>query len=253
MEIPQEAIAHAVECYPNESCGLIVGGQYIACRNIATNPGEHFVMHTGDYRLAMDRGDIEAMVHSHPDHTCQPSEADRAVCEESELPSLILEIREGKFVDSKWLRPTGWQAPLLGRPFAHGIHDCLSIILDYYKRERGIDLGDYERRDNWWNEGGDLYREHLPRAGFYRLRDGEQPQTGDVILMQVRAPVPNHAGIYIEDGMLTTEPVAHPVPQCILHHMYGRSSKRDVYGGYYQEKTVGIWRYGADKMHSPVR
>ncbi|WP_043946890.1 NlpC/P60 family protein, partial [Ralstonia solanacearum] len=41
---------------------------------------------------------------------------------------------------------------------------------------------------------------------------------GDVILMQVRAPVPNHAAVYLGGVQM-------------LHHLHGRLSSRDVYGG----------------------
>jgi len=51
-----------------------------------------------------------------------------------------------------------------------------------------------------------------------------------VIVMQVRAPVPNHAGVYIGDGLM-------------LHHLYNRLSSRDVYGGYWQECTRIVLRH----------
>lgn len=55
-------------------------------------------------------------------------------------------------------------------------------------------------------------------------------RVGDVIVMQVRAPVPNHAGVYIGDGLM-------------LHHLYNRLSSRDVYGGYWQECTRIVLRH----------
>ncbi len=245
MNFPREAIQHAEQAYPEEACGVLLeSGEYRACRNVADDPTRSFVLHPEDYRAALEAGEIAAIFHSHPDAPATPSDADRAVCEEGGYPWLILEVREGKAAGRELLAPSGWVAPLLGRTFAHGVHDCLAIILDYYRRERGVDLGNYDRRDNWWHEGGNLYLEHLPAAGFYRLPEGTQPETGDVVLMQVRSPVPNHAGVFLADGTLTSEPVPHAVPGCILHHMYGRLSRRDVYGGYYRDVTVGIWRYG---------
>jgi cell wall-associated NlpC family hydrolase len=74
--------------------------------------------------------------------------------------------------------------------------------------------------------------EGYQQAGFVGIKDGEQPEVGDIILMQIRSNngVPNHAGIYIGDGLM-------------LHHLYGRLSSRDVYGGYFQEVTRKILRY----------
>lgn len=239
--IPQEAIDHALDAYPSESCGLVVDGEYVRCANQAEKPGEHFILSPADYKAAASRGEVQAIIHSHPDYPCAASEADLAGCEESELPWGIIEVRQGRYVRHRWYEPQGTEAPLIGRQFYHGVHDCLSIILDYYKRERGVDLGNFNREDGWWERGGDLYREHLPAAGFVQVDDG--PQDGDVVLMQIRSRVPNHAGVFLADGQLRTEPSGYPVPGCILHHLYGQLSRRDVYGGMWAEKTVSIWRY----------
>ncbi len=243
MEIPKAAIRHAEQEYPREACGLIVNGRYWPCRNIAEGADAHFVMAPGDLRRGMRNGEIQAYVHSHPDWSSEPSQADRVSCEETETPWLILEIREGKHVGETWVHPAGYQAPLIGREFHHGVLDCLTIILDYYRRERGVELGDFERQDGWWDKGGDLYRQHLPQAGFREMPLDCVLEEGDVILMQIRAPVPNHAGIYLARGVLDSEPEHYPSPSCILHHMYGQDSRRDPYGGMWRERTVGVWRY----------
>lgn len=240
---------HALAEYPKECCGLLVreGRKevYVACRNTASTPSEHFRLAPEDYAAAEDRGRVLAVVHSHPDYPAAPSEADRVSCEASGLPWHILEVRKG---DDGELRagelvsftPEGYEAPLIGRMFAHGVHDCLSIILDFYRREMGIDLGDYEREDGWWDKGGNLYLENLPDAGFEKVSTLAH---GDIVLMQIRSPVPNHAGIYLADGVLKTEPEHYPAPGSILHHLYGRDSKRDTYGGYWGEVTVSYWRH----------
>ncbi|MBJ2345587.1 MULTISPECIES: C40 family peptidase [Pseudomonas] len=241
--------AHAIDEYPREACGLLVRVSrkeiYIPCRNIASTPNEHFRLAPEDYAAAEDRGEILAVVHSHPDYPATPSEADRVSCEASGLLWHILEVRKddddvvraGNLVS---FAPVGYQAPLIGRKFVHGVHDCLSIILDFYRREMGIDLGSYEREDGWWDKGGNLYLENLPAAGFEKV---PAPQHGDIVLMQIRSPVPNHAGIYLADGVLRSEPEHYPAPGSILHHLYNRDSKRDVYGGYWSEVTVSYWRY----------
>lgn len=246
--VPVEAVRQAISEYPNEMCGVVVGGEYIPCRNISDNPTFHFVVHNDDYQAALVKGPVEAVIHSHCDHTSAPSEADLQGCAESDVPWAILEVRAGKYIGHRWIEPDKWQAPLLNRPFYHGVHDCLSIILDYYSREMGIDLGQFDREDDWWNNGKDYYRELLPKAGFSKIDpEVDGYRSGDVILMQIRSPVPNHAAIFLEDGKLLSETCANPAPCVILHHMYGQLSRRDVYGGYYLEKTVSVWRYGSSR------
>lgn len=243
--VPKEAIQHANACYPNESCGLLIAGVYYPCRNDAKNPKEHFIVNSEDYANALENGDLEAVIHSHCDYPAKPSDADKQGCLESDVPWGIISVSDKGYKAHAWFRPEDFSdAPLVGRAFYHGVHDCLAVILDYYKRELGIDLGSFDREDNWWNEGKDLYRELLPRSGFRKINpsvDGHK--TGDVVLMQIRSPVPNHAGVFLEDGKLGSETCVDTVPCVILHHMYGQLSRRDVYGGYYLEKTVSVWRY----------
>ncbi|MGB7645054.1 MAG: Mov34/MPN/PAD-1 family protein [Pseudomonas fluorescens] len=246
---------HAVADYPHECCGLLIRERhkrvYVPCRNTASTPSEHFRLAPEDYAAAEERGDILAVVHSHPDCPATPSEADRVACEASGLPWHIVEVRtddDGQVRTGEWASctPNGYQAPLIGRAFAHGVHDCLSIILDYYRRELGIELGDYPREDGWWDKGGNLYLDNLPAAGFVQV---SQLQQGDIVLMQIRSPVPNHAAIYLADGVLQSEPEHYPAPGSILHHLYGRDSKRDTYGGYWGEVTVSFWRHGLRGKH----
>jgi proteasome lid subunit RPN8/RPN11 len=236
-----EAIrAHAAEAYPRECCGLVlvVKGRerYQSCTNVAQGT-EHFVLAAEEYAAAADLGEILAVVHSHPDAPAQPSQADLVSCEASGLPWHIVrvDLADGAPVAREMvtIEPSGYQAPLVGRQFSHGVLDCYQLIVDWYSRERGITLKQFSRADEWWNDGkSDLYTEGFPRAGFVKLPDGAPPETGDVVLMQIRAKngVPNHAGVYLGDDL-------------ILHHLHGRLSSRDVYGGYYREVTRAVLRY----------
>jgi cell wall-associated NlpC family hydrolase len=111
--------------------------------------------------------------------------------------------------------------------------DCYQLIVDWYAQERGVTLPQFARADEWWNDGkSDLYTEGFPLAGFTKLPEGAALQAGDVILMQIRARngVPNHAAIYLGDGL-------------ILHHLHGRLSSRDVYGGMWAENTRAVVRH----------
>ncbi|KAF1043067.1 MAG: hypothetical protein GAK35_02387 [Herbaspirillum frisingense] len=238
--------AHAVAEYPHECCGLILveGGQevYVACRNAAPRRpdgrdrrGDHFVISKPDYFAALGRGEVVAIVHSHPDAPASPSQGDRVSCEESALTWHIVRVdgTEGEVVtrEIETLAPSGYRAPLVGREFFHGVLDCYALIRDWYRQERGIELLDFERRDNWWADGSgdDLYMTQFRQAGF-EVVDIADLQVGDCFLMQVRAKVVNHAAVYIGNGQ-------------ILHHLYGRPSGRDVYGGYWADVTRLVVRY----------
>ncbi|SMG00326.1 Phage tail assembly protein [Burkholderia singularis] len=230
--------AHAVRAYPRECCGLVVVARgrerYVECSNAATG-GDHFILPAQEFADAEEMGAVVAVVHSHPDAPAEASDADRAACEASGLTWHIVEVRQRdggavEATDMETIEPAGYQVPLVGRMFAHGVLDCYTLIRDWYRQEREIVLRDFARRDDWWSQGGDLYMQHYRDAGFVALPEGAPLERGDVILMQVRAPVPNHAGVYLDDGTM-------------LHHLYGRLSSRDVYGGYWREITRLILRF----------
>jgi len=244
--------AHAIAEYPREACGLVVltktrAERYIPCRNTA--PGtDHFSLAAEDYAAAEDEGRVVALVHSHPDAPARPSAADLVACEASGVPWVIVEVRKGDdgtvaTGEIHSFAPAGYQAPLVGRPFAHGVLDCYSIVRDWYARERGIELPDFPREDGWWEGEQELYLDHFAEAGFRPLTESEQLQPGDVILMQVQSKRTNHAGVYLGAEPLKEHPDLHPMKDAMLHHLHGRLSERAVYGGYWRDTTRMVLRY----------
>lgn len=230
--------AHAVAEYPRECCGLVVataGGEaYVACRNAATTPSEHFILPAEDFAAAEDQGEVRAVVHSHPNASATPSDADRVMCETSGLRWHIISVAQCTGADPEsgdlqTIEPCGYQAPLVGRQFAHGITDCYALVRDFYARELGVHLNQYEREDDWWEKGQDLYSLNRLRAEGFDLFEGE-PRRGDMVLMQIRSPVPNHAGVLLGDGQM-------------LHHLHGRLSDVVPYGGMWAERTRYVVRH----------
>lgn len=223
-----EIRAHAEREYPRESCGLVVvhkgRKRYIPVRNIAEK-NEHFVMHPQDQADAEDSGEVLMVVHSHPNLPPVPSQADLVGCEASGLPWLIVNWPTGAVHQ---FAPSGYVAPLYGRQFSHGVLDCYSFIRDYYRQELGTELPDFDRPDEWWLKGQDLYQDGFAAAGFERVTGPMQPH--DVLLMRVASPVPNHGAVYLGDGR-------------IGHHQMGRLSSRDIFGGWYEKVTVATLRH----------
>lgn len=232
MKLPDTVLAdiraHAERDYPRESCGLVVvkkgKARYLPVRNIAEK-NEHFVMHPEDQANAEDAGQVITVVHSHPNLPPLPSQADLVGCESSGLPWLIVNWPTGAI---HTFQPTGYTAPLYGRQFSHGVLDCYAFIRDYYAQELATELPDFDRPDEWWLKGQNLYLDGFHAAGFERV-DGP-PKTHDVLLMRVAAPVPNHGAVYLGDGR-------------IGHHQMGRLSSRDVYGGWYEKVTTHVLRH----------
>lgn len=235
--------AHALRDYPRESCGLvaIVDGveTYFPCRNIGKTASEHFVMDHRDYADVEDQGEITLLVHSHPNLPAKPSQGDLVACEESGLPWLIIAVWKEpedlrpRVAADYMFQPSGYEAPLVGREFHFGILDCYTLVRDWHKRELGVEIPDFERRDEFWTKKGgpmvDLYAQY-EQAGFVDVT-GQPLQVGDCPLIQIRAPFANHAGVYIGEGLL-------------LQHLHGKLSSRDPYfHSFYQERTRKVVRY----------
>lgn len=224
-------LEHASAAQPAECCGVIIvtrgRPRYIQCRNMA--PINEFQIAPADWAQAEDEGDIIAIAHSHVYAPPAPSMADRAMCEKTGLPWLIVNWPTGAH---QVVLPEGWKAPLIGREYCHGVHDCYTLVRDYYRAVCGLALPDYPHEDEWWLKGGDLYREHFEAAGFVRIGDGQctDIRIHDGLLMQVSSPVPNHAAVVVEDGL-------------ILQHCGHRLSSRDVYGGTWRKLTTHVLRH----------
>lgn len=230
--IKEQALEQAKAEFPAESCGLVavVKGRrrYFPCRNLAETPDEHFVLDPLQYAEVEDQGEIVAVVHSHPKTNHAPSQADRVACEKSGLPWHIVNPQTEQW---GYCEPAGFELPYVGREFVFGIVDCYSLCRDWYKREFGLDLKDYDRRDQFWLKNENLYIDNFANEGFHHV-PVEELQYGDAILMQLQSPLPNHAAIYIGDGQ-------------ILHHLQGRLSSRDLYGldSYYGKSTACVLRH----------
>lgn len=238
QKLQDEIRAHAERDYPGEACGLLVktatGRQYLPCTNRAKSERENFQIDERDQAAAEDLGEVLAIIHSHPDKAPTPSMADRVSCELHELPWGIVGWPGGEF---EWFKPSGFEAPLLGRDFSHGLLDCWGACRDWYAREGGLQLPNFERHDLWWEDenGPSLYEDNFKAAGFYEV---ETARRGDMLVLQVPTigrPCfhPNHAAIYLGDNphfASEQAPALGGSGPFIYHHMPGRLASREVYG-----------------------
>jgi len=222
-----EAEEYAKVQAPREACGVVIirKGREVfwPCKNISEY-GNNFCIDPSDYAAAEDEGEIVAIWHSHYGVPPEPSEADKVSCEKSGLEWYIYSTPMNAWFNFK---PSGFIAPLVGRQFVHGVVDCYALVKDWYQLERNIILPEFERKDNWWHKGENLYIENFRKAGFEET-DTLEPGCG--ILMQIMSPVPNHAAVYLGNDL-------------IIHHMFNRLSSRDVYGGMYKKYTSRIVKY----------
>jgi proteasome lid subunit RPN8/RPN11 len=233
-----DAIAHAQREAPKESCGVIIRAHanevlYVPCRNAAgaLYVRERFVLDPRDYAKAEDRGEVLAVVHSHPaDTIASPSPVDRISCDLSGIPWLV--VQPGNRSQA-WLTPSAIKTPLplIGRPWVWGSLDCWALVRDWFSLERKIELPDWPRPpsiDDFNREP--LFDELFRDAGFEPIKPWKAA-VGDVAMMTLgRGSTTNHVGVIDHGGML-------------LHHCLGSLSRRETYGEWLQGRTNRVVRY----------
>jgi proteasome lid subunit RPN8/RPN11 len=228
------AVEHALAEAPREACGLVVvikgRERYWPCQNLAPTADDFFLLDPADYADAEDAGEVVAVFHSHPKTPATPSDADRLGCTKSGLRWYI--VNPGTLAWCE-IAPSDYKAPLIGRQWVWSISDCWTLVRDWYKETWDLDLPDWERPldidgftanpmfDGCWKE-----------AGFVEV-PLETMQVGDAILMSLDGSSGlNHVAVYVGE-------------QQILHHIRGRLSSRDIYGGYYQKQTGRVLRHSS--------
>lgn len=213
---------YALECYPEEMCGIIVDLQFIPCKNIAKDPKKDFEISNREISDHMASGKLQAIVHSHPSVNLQgigcPSKQDMIGQISSAVTWGIVDTDGINVKDPFWWGDHQFDEALIGKQFRPGVDDCYSLIRKYYKQRRGVLLPEFPRDDAWWTFDENLYVEGFKKASFYRVSK-EELKDGDVILGKVQSSVINHGGVIMnneEDGY-----------GLVIHHLPKRLSRRE--------------------------
>jgi len=231
MSWKQDALVHAKNQDPKESCGLLLNirgkEKYFACKNLSTWANQCFIIDPEDYVKGSDLGDIIAIIHSHP--TTQPiaSEADKISCEETNLPWYIINPKTEQWGSYK---PTGYKAPLIGRQWVWGVTDCWALVRDWYKQERGITLRDWERPITPEEFiANPMFVKCADATGFKELRPQEKLENGDLLFMSIMTTGLNHVAIFLDGD--------------VLHHLADRISCKEPYNEWLLKCTGMRLRY----------
>lgn len=213
----------AIKRYPNEAGAVFINNECYEVTNVSPTPTKA-MQFSGEelLKLEMQHGPIEKYIHSHPFDSSKIPTDYRYQPEWASTQDMSMWIALNKpfgivATDGVGCNPVLWyddanRAPLLGRQFIHGLHDCYSVIRDQF-HVRGIDLPNFPRGWDWWNHGENLYIDNFTKAGFVEI-PREDATVNDCIIYKIGARSPNHAAVIVG-------------PNGILHHLIDRQSRVD--------------------------
>lgn len=224
-ELLAQLRSHAERAYPDESCGVLIEVQgqavYYPCANAAPSPGT-MAPAAFDLVRAEAAGRLLGYCHSHPNALPTPSDTDLAACKRSGLPWWIVQ-QPGNL----WERIDPEGRPYIGRQYVLGVDDCWSLVREWYNREMGFGIQDFERYPEFWQHG---FGPHLEETGFARIGENDEVQYGDAMLFRIAAKVATHCGIYLGEGKM-------------LHHFDHSLSRREELNDKWLKRLVMVVRH----------
>ena len=220
---------------PEEACGLlaIIEGKqtFWPCKNLAEGKFEFFILDPDDWAECEDTGEIVGVIHSHPIGPATPSDNDKAACEHLGFPYYIYSIENEHW---ECIKPCDWKAPsLIGRKFIWGKYDCWSIVTDWFKENKNINIKHWPRPKKIKEFSKDPYFDKvLTESNFIKQETNNDLKEGDVLLFQTVTGNLDHVAVYIGDMM-------------ILNHNIKSLSCRELFDLNYQKALRGVYRYAA--------
>ena len=212
-QVEQAARDHALECWPQESCGVVIDGRYRTRKNVAADPERTFQI------ARYPRTGLQAVVHSHPLNRTAPSAADMRGQLDTAVPWGIV-ATDGAYTqdDIVWFGDACPVPALVGRTFLHGVRDCYELVRHYYRLRFDVRLRPVPREPEWWLDGEtDLLNTAAFQAEGFSSIPMDTLATGDVLICQIGMGVCNHCAIYEGGGL-------------IVHHLSERLSRREPLG-----------------------
>ena len=205
---------HAAACYPTESCGFVIWGEYVPCENRHREPETQFRIADEAIRRYLDADVVEAVVHSHvapaPPYPSYPDMQQQIAMR---VPWAIVSVG----ADGRTDEPFYWgddtrMTPLLGRPYRWGVTDCYAVIRDWYRAVKHKRLPAVARRWGYWAEAGatDLYLAHYEAAGFVDIGP-PAADVGDTVLYRLPGRhAMHHAAVMVAPGTILHHPSTAP-------------------------------------------
>lgn len=228
----EEIQNHFSNEYPREGCGLlcVVKGKlrWVPCTNVAED-NEDFVIDSTEFLKWKRTSDIIGIVHSHPDASSNPSEADISYCNALAIPYYIFSYPD---MELTVLQPEHKSTELYGREYKFGVTDCFEAARDYLS---SVNINIAPRaafEDDWWHKNLDYFTDDLLKTWGFEPVDLTSIQKHDIIVFNINAPVGDHCGVYLGGDIF-------------YHHAINRLSCRESLYPFWAKHIKRVYRYVA--------
>lgn len=224
---------------PNECCGFIfldkqsLKFDVFPCKNMASIKDNNFIISPKDYLKCSSLGQITACYHSHTNDNIELSEIDKTNSNKYNIHYILYNIKYDIF---NFYAPNTEKNPYVGRPFILGTSDCFTLMRDYARRERNVQIT-FPKNTIYpkdIKEIGALYEQNFIDNGFIKLSKDTELKKDDGIMMTFPAiceKYPTHAAVYIGNNM-------------ILHQPFNSFSCVNMYDNFFKKHTTYVLRYG---------
>jgi cell wall-associated NlpC family hydrolase len=193
--------------YPQEACGLVIGGKYFACKNVSPQPlGSFSIDARQRLELTLRNGPVEAVLHSHP-YTMEesreyyknkydptwPTEADQLGFLVDEAPWGIVACDGSDISAITWM--VDEPMPIEGRKFAWFTADCYTCVRDWFHTNTDFKLPNFSRRWKFWEDGLNTIEDGLRTIPFARILPTSEAQPGDAVVFTIGGSMVNHLAV----------------------------------------------------------
>lgn len=205
MGVIEEFKEYAKTQFPKEAVAVIKNGKLITLENKSNVPTENFYVSSDIYDE-----DITEILHTHTDGNIRPSYDDMKTQIAFGVPMGILamfyddDTKDYNFSKVHYIG--NLRADYLGLPYIFGINDCYSLVRNYYKTHKNIELMDFPRRWEFWKTEN-LLINNAKEAGFKEISANEV-EVGDVFFCTFHgvSRYPIHMGVLAEKGIMVHHP-----------------------------------------------
>ena len=205
------AIQHAMDEFPNESCGAIVNGTYIRFINESSDPSNSFEIKDDRWFEYYVANKIDCLVHSH-NNSRVASVLDQIQQRELDIPSLIINLKHKSLMDCIVFGNKDIP-PLDGRPFFYGAFDCISLVDDYIYTKYKVHIPHPPHEWGFWSEGKNFFESYIDETIPFRDVPITEIKVDDILFYNIDGTrFINHIAVVASDNGE------------VYHHMYNSVS-----------------------------